>query len=91
MKETILSIFGFIICAPILFWLIKTLIIDVIKDTYKDSYKETTKDKAKAILKSMGNGIIMIAILALVGMCCYNPDKNDSNDHYDEYRNEPGW
>lgn len=34
----------------------------------------------------------MIIILAIVGMCCYNPDP-EHGYRYDEYneRREPGW
>lgn len=92
MKETILIIFFIIVCIPILIWLIKTLVVDLVINTYKDSYKGTPRDRAKAILKAIGNGLIMIIILAIVGMCCYNPDP-EHGIKYDEYneRREPGW
>lgn len=92
MKEVILTILAFIVCVPILLWLIKSLIIDLVVETYKDSYKGTPKDRAKAIFKSIGNGLIMIVVLVLVGMCCYNPDP-EHHERYDEYqqRREPGW
>lgn len=92
MKETLLSILGIICCLPILIWLIKTLVVDLVINTYKDSYKGTPRDRAKAILKAIGNGLIMIIILAIVGMCCYNPDP-EHNERYDEYqqRREPRW
>lgn len=92
MKETILTIVASVICIPILVWIIKTLVIDVVAETYRDSYKGTSRDRVKAILKSIGNGLIMIIILAIVGMCCYNPDP-ERGYRYDEYneRREPGW
>lgn len=87
-----LTILAYIICVPILVWILKAFVVDIVIDTYKDSYKGTTKAKAKAILKAIGNGLIMIIILAIVGMCCYNPDP-EHNERYDEYqqRREPGW
>ena len=92
MKETILTIVAAVICIPILVWIIKTLVIDVVAGTYRDSNKGTSRDRVKAILKSIGNGLIMIIILAIVGMCCYNPDP-ERGYRYDEYneRREPGW
>lgn len=91
--EGFLGIIAILICAPIAFGIIKAFVIDIVINTYKDSYKGTPKAKEKAIWRAIINGIIGIVFLALVALCSYSPDSGgyDERDHYDEYRNEPGW
>ena len=93
MKQSIIDVLVIIVCVPILLWIIKAFVIDIIIGTYKESYQGTPEAKARAIIKAAANGIIMILLLILVGMCSYSPDReyDYERDHYDEYRSEPGW
>lgn len=87
MKEIILSVSAVILCIPIIVVLIKHFIVDVYK-AYDDG---TYKGKAEAMLKSIISGLIIVAILALVGMCANSdPEHNERWDEYQE-RREPKW
>lgn len=87
------GVLAILLTAPIVYFVLKFIIVDIIIGTYKDSYKGTPKDKAKAILKASINGLICIAVLALMAYCSYSPSSeyDYESDHYDEYRNEPQW
>lgn len=87
MKETILSIFAFIICVPILIWIFKAFVFD----PYEEEIRRG-RSKERAMGSAILSGIIVVIVLVLVGLCSYIPD-SERSERYDEYqqRREPGW
>ena len=94
MGQIVLNILAFLVCMPIVIWIIKCAVVDNVRNTYKKCRKETKEEKMKAIIKSAWNGLIALIILALITLCSRYSYSNDpyKEEKRDEYiqRNEPG-
>jgi hypothetical protein len=72
----------------VLLLIFKFFFITPFENWYENIKNAEAKDRYKVILRGL---LILLAISAFIALSIYMNDGATHYDHYDEYRNEPGW